>query len=1432
MVTTAPYQSDKAHPERRMSLGDGLHHDEQPEQIFDPEEANAEIQRIATQLSTGPSAVPALFPIECDSKLDPHSPKFDARAWAKAFYKARSDALEGASPRKAGFAFKDLNVFGYGSSIDFQKDVTHIFLEAYNAASRALGQSKKQRVDILRDVEGVVEPGEMLCVLGPPGSGCSTFLKSIAGDTHGFHVDKQATLNYHGIRSEQMKKQYRGEAIYTAEVDNHFPHLTVGDTLYFAAQARRPDKLPNGASPHDYAEHLRDVIMAMFGISHTRNTRVGDDFVRGVSGGERKRVTIAEAALGYSPLQCWDNSTRGLDSANAIEFCRTLRTQADVLGCTSLVAIYQAPQAAYNVFDKVIVLYEGRQIYFGRADEARAYFEELGFVCPDQMTTPDFLTSMTSPVERVIRKGWESRTPQTADDFARVWKQSETRRQLLGHVDRYVQAHPFDGEDHHHFALSRKMDQSNMQRQRSPFNLSYFSQIKLTLWRNWVLLKGDPSLPLTMLVCNTAEALVIGSIFYNLPEDTTSLFKRGMLLFWVILMNALGSILEILTLYAKRKIVEKHARYAFYHPSAEAISAIITDLPYKIVNTLLIDLTVYFMGNLHREPGPFFFFFLFTFGVAMSMSWLFRFLASVTKSLEQALAPSTVMLTFLVLFCGFALPINVMPVWLGWTRWINPIFYGLESLFINEYKGRRFTCSSIIPSGPGYDSVSSSEQVCSVAGSLPGESDVSGEAYLKATYDFVMSRKWSNIGPIIAFALLFLALHLLTLEYVMSERSKGEVLVFTRSAMKKQQKTRKAVADVEANPDTTPEKVARIDDSSSDGLAGVDKQTSVFHWKDVCYEVQIKDETRRILDNVDGWVKPGTLTALMGVSGAGKTTLLDVLASRVTMGVVTGSMLVDGAERDSSFQRKTGYVQQQDLHPTSSTVREALVFSALLRQPAKYTKTEKIAYVDNIIRLLEMEEYADAVIGVPGEGLNVEQRKRLTIGVELVARPQLLLFLDEPTSGLDSQTSWSICNLMEKLTNSGQAILCTIHQPSAMLFQRFDRLLLLAKGGKTVYFGDIGKDSHILMDYFTRNGGPALPSGANPAEHMLEVIGAAPGAQTDIDWPAVWRASPEYGHTHEELDRLSSSTDLSRVPTTASRREEKASQFREFAAPFPVQLSELTKRVYKHLWRSPSYIYSRFIMSAGLALGCGLALTDVNNSMRGMQVSKLDLSLFGGIFSTDMFIDTNVRSVLLDHDFPADQHPDVSRVLQSADLVRGSRAPLQDILLAGIHAGKHYCRSYLEFFDVNLHLLAVVLSHPPISQCRVDRHSPLTSHDDPSHCLGVLHLHLDIRPHAHCRSTKPRHRRWHSHAHFHHHIRSLRRPRWSSRPSRLLGLGLPRQPPDLRDRGSSWHNTGQCTSHLLKRGSRLVRTDKRQHLHRIHVRLHQRRWRLPGRQLR
>lgn len=507
------------------------------------------------------------FEAELGGALDPNSPRFRAREWAKAFYNAVS---ESAPRRVAGIAFQNLTVFGYGSPTDYQKSVGNAVLWLPSMLSRLAG-AKQRRIDILHGMEGLVKPGEMLCVLGPPGSGCSTLLKTIAGDTYGLNVADDSCINYQGIPAQKMHSAFRGEAIYTAEVDAHFPELTVGDTLYFAAMARTPYTLPNGVEPGQYAIHMRDVIMAMFGISHTRETRVGNDYVRGVSGGERKRVTIAEATLSNSPLQCWDNSTRGLDSANAIEFCKTLRIQSDVFGCTSCVAIYQSPQAAYDIFDKVTVLYEGHQIYFGPASDGKSYFKRLGFHCPEAQTTPDFLTSMTNPVERVVKTGLENCTPRTAEDFAKAWQQSPERQQLLDEITKYNAEHPLHGPSYEKFASLRRDEKSKHQRANSPYTLSYARQVKLCMWRGYTQLKNDPSVTIVMLVGNFFEALILASIFLNLPNDTSSFFRRGALLFMLVLLNAFGSLLEIIGLYAKRTIVEKHNRYALYRPSAEAI---------------------------------------------------------------------------------------------------------------------------------------------------------------------------------------------------------------------------------------------------------------------------------------------------------------------------------------------------------------------------------------------------------------------------------------------------------------------------------------------------------------------------------------------------------------------------------------------------------------------------------------------------------------------------------------------------------------------------------------------------------------------------------------------------------------------------------------------------------------------------------------------
>jgi ABC-type multidrug transport system ATPase subunit len=183
-----------------------------------------------------------------------------------------------------------------------------------------------------------------------------------------------------------------------------------------------------------------------------------------------------------------------------------------------------------------------------------------------------------------------------------------------------------------------------------------------------------------------------------------------------------------------------------------------------------------------------------------------------------------------------------------------------------------------------------------------------------------------------------------------------------------------------------------------------------------------------------------------------------------------------------SFQRATGFAEQQDIHEPTATVRESLRFSALLRQPKEVPIQEKYDYCEKIIDLLEMRPIAGATVGSGGTGLNQEQRKRLTIAVELASKPSLLLFLDEPTSGLDSLAAFNIVRFLRRLADAGQAILCTIHQPSAVLFEMFDDLILLKSGGRAVYNGELGTDSSKLIEYFERNGGKKCPPDANPAE--------------------------------------------------------------------------------------------------------------------------------------------------------------------------------------------------------------------------------------------------------------------------------------------------------------------------------------------------------------
>ncbi|CUM65810.1 uncharacterized protein PRCAT00003458001 [Priceomyces carsonii] len=1164
------------------------------------------------------SQVPGISPFEGeDSRLDPDSDEFSARFWVKNLKKLQDSDDDYYKPSTLGVAYRNLRAYGKAADSDYQSTFANVIPKfAARAFNDTVRKDSNAYFDILKQMDAIMRPGEVTVVLGRPGSGCSTLLKTIACQTYGFHVDKSSKITYDGLTPKNITTQFRGEVVYAAETDVHFPHLTVGTTLDFAARLRTP----RNRGPVDretYAKHMASVYMATYGLSHTRDTKVGNDFVRGVSGGERKRVSIAEVSLSGANLQCWDNATRGLDSATALEFVRALKTTANVLGATPIIAIYQCSQDAYDLFDNVVLLYEGRQIFFGKADLAKAFFINMGFDCPKRQTTADFLTSITNPSERIVRSGFENLVPRTSEEFESYWRNSGEYFSLIKEIDAHfgeVNSSNVTKKFHDsHIARQAKYTGSN-----SPYTVSFLMQTKYLMWRDFARMRADPSISIFIVVGQTIMSLILSSVFYNLSQTTGSFFYRGSGLFFAVLFNAFSSMLEIMTLFEARPIVEKHRNLALYRPAADAFAGIISQLPVKFLSSAAFNIIFYFMANLRREAGRFFFYWLFCFLCTLVMSHLFRSLGAVSTSLAGAMTPATCLLLALCIFTGFAIP---TPSMLGWSRWINyinPVGYVFESLMANEFHNREFECSEFVPSGPGYTGVSSLRHVCSAVGSKAGSSVVNGTDYIAQSFEYYNSHKWRNLGIVIGFILFFLVVYIILTEYNKGAMQKGEVALFLRSSLKKTKREQnKIVVDVESGSTKDKIKLEELNEPYNSNPAErylddkkLPSSDETFLWKNLTYEVKIKSETRVILDHVDGWVKPGELTALMGSSGAGKTTLLNCLSERVTTGVITdGIRMVNGHSLDESFQRSIGYVQQQDLHLEKSTVREALKFSAQLRQSNLVPDKEKFEYVEYIIDLLEMSAYADAVVGVAGEGLNVEQRKRLTIGVELAAKPKLLLFLDEPTSGLDSQTAWSICKLIRKLADHGQAILCTIHQPSALLLQEFDRLLFLQKGGRTVYFGDLGDNCNTLINYFEKYGAKSCPEDANPAEWMLEVVGAAPGSHANQDYFEVWKNSAEFLKVQSELEYMEK--ELVQRPRDTSPEAHK-----RFAASLWKQYILVTKRVFEQSWRDPGYLYSKLFLVVSSSLFNGFSFFKAKRSIQGLLNQMFSIFMFLIVLNT------------------------------------------------------------------------------------------------------------------------------------------------------------------------------------------------------------------------
>ncbi|KAH9474468.1 Brefeldin A resistance protein [Psilocybe cubensis] len=1118
--------------------------------------------------------------------------------------------------RTLGVSFDNLRVVGMGSSASIQPTLGGL-LNPVNIVKGILSARHPALRDIIAGFHGVVRPGEMLLVLGRPGSGCSTFLKVLANQRKEYH-SVEGEMHYDSLTPQQVAKTYRGDVQYCPEDDLHFATLTVAQTIHFAASTRAPQSRIANQTRTNYIHEFMDVLSTLFGLKHVQNTQVGDASIRGISGGEKKRVSISETLATRSLITSWDNSTRGLDSSTALEFARALRIATDLSKDSTIVSIYQAGESLFEIFDKVCLIYEGKMVYYGPANLARQYFINMGYVPADRQTTPDFLVSVTDPLGRTaVTKDNDTRpseykgrpVPQTAADFEECYRNSDIWNINRKDIEDYKRDNVSKQEKVDAFKESAKAEHAQHTRHKSPYTISIPMQARIVMVRRMQIMKGNYTAQALSTTSFVLQAVIVGTTFVKIPDATSAYFSRGGVLFFAVFIPALFSMSEIPALFAQRPIILRHKKAAMYHPMVEALAMTLVDVPFTLITIIIYTVIIYFVVKLQQTASQFFIFFVFVMVVALAMKAFFRGLASAFPKEAPAQAVAGVLLLALSLYTGYQIPRPSMIGALRWISYINPIFYAFEGIIVNEFHTLDGICSTLVPSGPGYEGISLNNQVCTVVGSQPGEERVDGARYLDLSFGYSYRHLWRNFGIVIAFGIFFLLWYLFFSEFNTGHGGDSSVLLFkggSNAQVLKEAQAEVAGDEEKGQAGSTPvgsETSSEDAEKSKVAMHDQPKMINTFSWQHINYSVVVSGESRQLLDDVSGYVAPGKLTALMGESGAGKTTLLNVLAEREDAGIVTGERLFNGQRLPSDFQAQTGYCQQTDTHVPTTTVREALRFSARLRQPFSVPTSEKDAYAEKCLHMCGLEAFADAMVGT----LGVEQKKRTTIGVELAAKPQLLLFLDEPTSGLDSQSAWAIMSFLRSLADNGQAILCTL--PSAELFSVFDRLLLLRKGGQTVYFGDVGKNSQNIINYFEKGGARKCGPGENPAEYMLDVIGAGATAVSDRDWHDVWLHSAESEVAKKDIENIHEEG-RKHPPVDETLKT-------QFASPWFYQTRMLLLRQHLAYWRDPTYLMSKLSLNIIGGLFIGFTFFKAKDSIQGSQ-NKLFAIFMGTILSAPL----------------------------------------------------------------------------------------------------------------------------------------------------------------------------------------------------------------------
>uniref|UniRef100_A0A0D3HNI1 ABC transporter domain-containing protein n=1 Tax=Oryza barthii TaxID=65489 RepID=A0A0D3HNI1_9ORYZ len=904
---------------------------------------------------------------------------------------------------------------------------------------------------------------------------------------------------------------------YVSQYDLHNAEMTVRETLDFSGRclgigarydmlaelARRErnagikpdpeiDAFMKATAVQGHKSNITtDVTLKALGLDICADIIIGDEMIRGISGGQKKRVTTGEMLTGPARALFMDEISTGLDSSSTFEIVKYIGHLVHVMNETVMISLLQPPPETYNLFDDIILLSEGYIVYHGPRENILEFFENAGFRCPERKGIADFLQEVTSKKDQ--QQYWyhdqERYRYVSVPEFAQRFKSFHVGQKMQKEMQI-----PYDKSSTHPAALTT-----------TKYGLSSWESLRAVMSREWLLMKRNSFIYIFKVTQLIILAFMSMTVFLRtkMPSGTISDGTKflGALTFSLItiLFNGFA---ELQLTIKKLPVFYKHRDFLFFPAWTFGVANILLKVPVSLVEAAVWVVLTYYVMGFAPSAGRFFRQFIAFFVTHQMAMAMFRFLGAILKTMVVANTFGMFVLLIVFIFGGFLISRNDIKPWWIWGYWASPMMYSQQAISINEFLASRWAI-------PNTDATIDEPTV--------GKAILKSKGLITSDGGF-----WISIGALIGFLVVFNILYILALTYL------------SRGSRSTNQQSRSQIV--------------------------LPFQPLSLCFNHVNYYVDMPAEMKeqgftesrlQLLSDISGVFRPGVLTALVGVSGAGKTTLMDVLAGRKTSGVIEGDITLSGyPKKQETFARISGYCEQTDIHSPNVTVYESILYSAWLRLSSDVDTNTRKMFVDEVMSLVELDVLRNALVGLPGvSGLSTEQRKRLTIAVELVANPSII-FMDEPTSGLDAR--------------------------AAAIVMR--TLLLLKRGGQVIYAGELGRHSHKLVEYFEAVPGvPKITEGYNPATWMLEVTSPIAEARLNVNFAEIYANSELYRKNQELIKELSTPPpgyqDLS-FPTKYSQN-------------FYSQCIANFWKQYRSYWKNPPYNAMRYLMTLlnGLVFG-------------------------------------------------------------------------------------------------------------------------------------------------------------------------------------------------------------------------------------------------------